>query len=140
MTLEKRLLKIKVKVEVLHEQYVTMKKELDEGFKERLMRDIESEVGGALSQDLTWKLRDLFLNTNRLSTIQTPLAILESEEYSDEEKMERLKRFAQSLIDQVMMEDTLNYSTSPESNLNRRAQYMAYREIYRGVGNYILEG
>ena len=140
MTLEKRLLKIKVKVEVLHERYVTMKKELDEGFKERLMRDIESEVGGALSQDLTWKLRDLFLNTNRLSTIQTPLAILESEEYSDEEKMERLKRFAQSLIDQVMMEDTLNYSTSPESNLNRRAQYMAYREIYRGVGNYILEG
>ena len=140
MTLEKRLLKIKVKVEVLHEQYVTMKKELDGGFKECLMRDIESEVGGALSQDLTWKLRDLFLNTNRLSTIQTPLAILESEEYSDEEKMERLKRFAQSLIDQVMMEDTLNYSTSPESNLNRRAQYMAYREIYRGVGNYILEG
>ena len=140
MSLEKRLLKIKVKVEVLHERYVTMKKELDEGFKERLMRDIESEVGGALSQDLTWKLRDLFLNTNRLSTIQTPLAILESEEYSDEEKMERLKRFAQSLIDQVMMEDTLNYSTSPESNLNRRAQYMAYREIYRGVGNYILEG
>jgi len=139
MSVSERIQKIKVKVEVLHERYVTMKKELDEGFKERLMRDIESEVGGALSQDLTWKLRDLFLNTNRLSTIQTPLVILESEEYSDEEKMERLKRFAQSLIDQVMMEDTLNYSTSPESNLNRRAQYMAYREIYRGVGNYILE-
>lgn len=140
MTLEKRLLKIKVKVEVLHERYVTMKKELDEGFKERLMRDIESEVGGALSQDLTWKLRDLFLNTNRLSTIQTPLAILESEQYSDEEKMERLERFAQSLIAQVMMENTLNYSTSPEANLNSRAQYMAYREIYNGVGTYILEG
>lgn len=80
-----------------------------------------------------WHMRQLFVNTHKLSTIQTPLRILRDDDTTDKEKYRLLREFMDSLVDKVMSEDTLNFTTSPETTLDRRAQGMAYREIYRSL-------
>ena len=85
---------------------------------------------------LRWNMREIFILSHLLFELENLKNILDlsfdgMREYKfNEEGIQRLLNYHNKLIIDVMNEDTLNFSTSPESDMEKHARYMAKRKVW----------
>lgn len=99
--------------------------------------DISESHGNlqALICKLSWKTRDIILFNSMLSELIQCENILNLKDQTDEYIYTRFHEHIERIRSYVMNENTLNFSTSPESNLKSRAEFMSYRKVFMMFNN-----
>ena len=114
---------------------------------EQILSELKEKYATALNEDednlstfvfeLEWYFRDTLFYQHVYAELRHLGAILGAD--ADKEQIEdELRDHLVNMRRAVMREDTLNYSTSPEKNMDDRAKYKALRYVYWKFAGLVL--